>query len=590
MKTKISHSFALLAMAIAAILIENAFLQSIAINNRADDLIVKTEINESPSQSFNLMKNAGKVALAETAVPLFPGAKRLTFDDNSSVRYRIDAPINKVAKFYNQVMSAAGWQLLKSSSQVMTTPENFNKVMIALTENPITKKTEAVFYHQPLGGNAVFGVKQAQASETVVVEQPVQTQPQEQTVQAQPPASDNQSNPAVPATNGTQLVKPEEQTSGSNQNQFNNYNNAPQPSSQYNKGLEIKSMEFGRPDVDQGQRQNQDQGPSKEDNSKMDERRLKDMKRGLSQFTRSAKMMKRNVIKTKAAVNKCGVSIPEELSNALNSIDDLAKKIDAAKTADELDEVVGSIEDVGSVMQDWGPRMGDLHRLCQMLKQADRDLKQLDRSLTRYQAKNKGKINISEILADYKSDLENMRQALRQARELAKTEADEALSKIEDDFYGNMDNIRNAEQAINMVLNIGQGIRQASAEIKRIDRDIKVLKRKKVDTAQLEELAADFKARVEEIKTMVKGKLDADDLIDKVEATFDIREQIYDAMQEYGIGLMEPKIKENKSLNTQINLPDAFRKQAGGEEIDDENEEIDSKINNSRPRNMMPKF
>lgn len=580
-KTKISHSLALLSFVTLAILIENAFLQSIAINNRAHDLIVKTEINESPAQSFNLMKNAGKVALAETDVPLFPGAKRLTFGDNSSVRYRIDAPINKVAKFYNQVMSAAGWQLLKSSSQVMATPENFNKVMIALTENPITKKTEAIFYHQPLGGNAVLGVKQAQASETVeaapAVEQPVQTQPQEQPVQTQPQVDDNQNNQAVPATNNeTQSVKPEEQSRQPSQEQFNN---------NFRDG-QTKNMEFGRPEGEQADN-NQQQGPSEEEIKKMDERRFKDMKRGLGQFIRGSQMMKKSVAKTKTAINKCGVNIPEELSNALSSIDDLVKKINEAKTADELDEVVGNIEEVGSVMQDWGPRMGDLHRLCQMLKQADRDFKQVDRSFARYQAKKNSKIDISEILAEYKTNIDNMRQALVQARELAKTDADEALSKIEDDFYGNMDNVRNSEQAINMALNINKGLRDAGAEIKKIDRDIKNLKRKKIDTAQLEELAAGFKAQVEEIKNMVKGKFDVDELVDKVETAFDTREQIFDAMQEYGLGTMQPQIKENRSLNMNINLPEAFRKQDGNE---DEFNGRGQEINGSNRQNMMPRF
>lgn len=572
MKTKISHSLALLALTIAAVLIENAFLKSITINNRAYDLIAKTTINQLSPQNFNLLKNGSKVTLPEIAVPLFPGAKRLTFSDNGLVRYRIDAPISVVTRFYNQVMSSAGWQRIRSSAQAMATKKNFDKVMIALAENPITKKTEAVFY-QPLSGNDILGVQTALAEGAVLnsaPQEPTQTQPQTQPLM---PLSDNQINQTAPTNNEIQPFRSQEQPRQPSQNQFNDSSSAPQPTckvngvetpgacSQYNNG-DMKGLEFGRPGGEQGRQQ----GPSEEDMKKMDERRFKDMKRGLSQFIRSTQMMKKNVAKTKAVINKCGVNMPEELSNALNSIDSMIKKINDAQTADELDEVVGDIEDVGSVMQDWGPRMGDLHRLCQMLKQAERDFKQLDRSLGRYQAKNSGKIDISGILAEYKNNLESMRQALSQAKELAKTDPESALSKIEDDFYGSMDDIRNSEQAVNMVLNIGQGIRQASAEIKKIDRDIKNLKRKKIDTAQLEEMAADFKAQLEDIKNLVKGKFDADELIDKVETAFDARGQIYDAMQEYGLGSMTPQIKENKSLNMQVNLPDAFKKQGGGEE------------------------
>src|SRR3990167_9081750 len=106
MKTKISHLLALLTLTVAAVLIENAFLQSMSINRQAYDLIARTTINEISRQDFNLIKAAGRVALADASVPLFPGATRLTFSDDGLVRYRIDAPLNTVARFYNQVMSS----------------------------------------------------------------------------------------------------------------------------------------------------------------------------------------------------------------------------------------------------------------------------------------------------------------------------------------------------------------------------------------------------------------------------------------------------------------------------------------------------
>jgi len=570
MKTKISHLLALLTMTAAAVLIENAFLQSMTINNQAYDLMAKTTINEISQENLSFLKNADKVDLAEASLPLFPGAQRLTFNQDDSVRYRIDKTANKVASFYNQIMSAAGWTQIKSSAQKPALGENLERVVIVLAENPITKKTEAIFSNKPLSQSDIFGALNASAEEAVVNNAP------QEPVQPQPliPSSGNQINQTAPTNNQTQPLTPQ-QTCRVNGVEM------PGDCSQYNKGSNPQSLEFSRPGGEQGQQQ----GPSEEDMKKMDERRLKDMKRGLSQFTRSAQMMKKNVAKTKAAIAKCGVNIPEELSNALDSIDGLVKKINDAQSADELDEVVGDIQDVGSVMQDWGPRMGELPRLCQMLKQADRDLKQLDRSLTRYQAKNSAKLDLSEILAEYKTNVDNMRQALSQAKELAKTDPEEALSKIEDDFYGSMDNVRNSEQAINMVLNIGQGIRQASAEIKKIERDIKNLKKKKIDTAQLEELLADFKTQLEDIKSLVKGKFDADELISKVETAFDTLEQIFDARQEYGLGAMEPQIKENKSLNMQVNLPDAFKKQAGNEAGDANQGEI---LNNPETKQIKP--
>lgn len=595
MKTKISHLLALLTIAVAAVLIEDAFLQSITVNNQAYDLIARTAVNEISPQNLSLLKAADKVSLADAVVPLFPGAKKLTFGDVDSVRYRVDASAGKVAGFYSQIMSSLGWQKINGSSQAAAAGEKLNRVIIALAENPITKKTEVIFSAKPLSRSGIFSAQAALAEETVTESAP--QAPAETPLSPQPPVEPQ---PLMPSDNN-QIQPPQPQPAPSGPGQFTDSTNAPQPTcrvngvempgdcSQYNNGSNMQGLEFGRPEGQPGGQS----GPSEEDMKKMDERRLKDMKRGLSQFTRSAKSMKKNVDRMKTTLSKCGVGIPEELTNALASVGSLAEKINNAQSADELDEAVGDIEDVGAVMQDWGPRLGELNRLCQMLRQADRDFKQVERSLKRYQAKNTAKTDISEILAEYQANVETMRQALNQAKELSKTDPEEALTKIEDDFYGNMDNVRNSEQAVDMILNIGRGISQANSEIRRIDQNIKALKRKKVATADLEALAAEYKEKLAGIKRMIKEKVGAEELINEVEAVFDVREKIYDALQEYGIGSMEPQIKENKSFNMQVNLPDAFKRQGGNEEGDNQGQGDSQNgpgMNSLQPQSPMPRF
>ncbi len=620
MKTKISHLLALLTIAAAAVLIENAFLQSMTINNQAYDLIAKTTVNQLSPQNFNLMKAAGDVALADASVPLFPGATKLTFGDADAVRYRIDASAGKVAGFYNQIMASLGWQKVDGSIKSLAAGNNLNKVIIALAENPITKKTEAIFSTKSLSQSDIFSVASASAEEIMPQPSVEPLQPQQPQPPMPPVDSQNNQTPPPPAGDNNQPMPPQQQPMQPIGQQPNGENNNPQPTcningvetpgacQQFNNnngGQNFNTMEFMRPQGEgnngqPGQQFNNDggnnngqQGPSEEQQKKMDEQRLKDMKRGMSQFSRSITMMKKNVAKNKVTLGKCGVSIPEELTNALNSSDSLVAKINGAKTADELDEVVGDIEDVGSVMQDWGPRLGDLNRLCQMFKQADRDMKQLNRSLASYQKKNTAKMDITEILAEYKANVDGMNQTLAQAKELAKTDPDEALTKIEDDFYGNMDNVRNSEQALNMVLNISQGIRQATSDIKRMESSIKALKKKKVDTADIEAQVADFKQQIADIKVLIKSKFDVDELIGKVETAFDAREQISDALQEYGVGNMEPQIKANKSMNVQVNLPDAFKKQGGNEEGDNQSQGDNQNgpgMDNRQPQNVMPKF
>jgi hypothetical protein len=297
---------------------------------------------------------------------------------------------------------------------------------------------------------------------------------------------------------------------------------------------------------------------------KMDERRFKDMKRGLSQFAKGIKSMKKSAAKTKAIVSKCGVSMPEELENALASADNLVGKIESAKTADELDEATESIEDVGSVMQEWGPKMGDLHRLCQMIKQGDKDLKQLERSIKRAESQDKSnkKVDLSEMIAEFKNDFNGLKSALAEVKQLAKTDPESALEKLEDDFFGQMDNVRNSERAIDMALNVLRGIKDADREMKDYQKQINSLKKKKVDTAEIQAELDFLKSQIAELKVLIKTKFDPDDLVDTVEATFDAREELQDALQELGAGpQMVPQIKVNKSYNTRVDLPDAFKKQ-----------------------------
>lgn len=586
MKTNIKSLLAILALIIMASFVESLFLKNIELNNKAYDALTRATIAQSKAHCVTVRTTGEKVALDKINIPLFPGAERLTFDNSDAVRYRLPAEASEVAKFYSAKLTARCWNKVDQ----LASAKNLEKLTISLAENPISKKTEVTYTFLPREDIKVLGIQLAQ--ETSSPPPPsgntAPIQPDGSTLPPPPPPTDS-SGQTAPLT-GDNLTNPPSQPQPSQPNDSGantgtqtcrvngvdmpgscqNYNTMPSNSG--------PSMEFSRPS---GTEMNGTQGPSEEEMQKMDERRFQDMKRGLSQFARGAKMMKKSVSRMKTVINKCGVSVPAELENALNISDNLVGKIQAAQNADELEEIVGDVEDVGAVMQEWGPRLGDLHRLCQMLKQADKDIKQLERSVKRAEANDKAnkKIDLTEIIAAYKNDINNLKEILSQAKELAKTDPEAALEKLEDDFYSQMDNVRNNQAAIDMALNASRGIRDAGREIKNYERQISSLKRKKVDTAETEELLGSLKNKIEEIKNMIKGKFDAEDLVDAVEETFDTREKLQDALQEIGGGpQMIPQIKEDKRYNTNINLPDAYKKQNADE--NEENSESGAKIEN----------
>ena len=520
------------------------------------------------------------------------------------------------------------WRSWKKTTKALSNV-NLEQLSITLIENPLSNKTDIIYIYIPSFRTRVLGVKiaeadiitsapesiqpQAEASAPIfqpeaqspmsLPEQPWPQQPapnQNFPMPEQPPAPDhNQPQPGQfapygppqpgqmqPNINQMEFQRPMKQFNQGDRdpNQTCRVNGVEMPGSceKYNNqnqgpNEQNNRMEQGRP-TGQGDSWGdaKRQGPSEEDQKKMeeeqkkmDERRFKDMKKGLSQFASGAKMMKKSVAKIKIANSKCGVGMPEELENALAQTDNLVGKINVAKTAEELDEIVGDIQDVGSVMQDWGPRMGDLSRLCQMLKRADRDAKQFDRNLKRVESQVKAnkKVDLSELLAEFKTAVLAQKDVLVQAKELAKTDQDAALEKIEDEFYGNMDNLGNLQMQINAIINISRGLKDIAREINTYASQIKALTRKKIDTADMQALLNNLKSQIEEIKNSVKSKADPEEIISQVEAAFDARQELQDALQEYNMINTTPKVSSGSSFNVKVNLPDAFKKhQSAGEE------------------------
>jgi hypothetical protein len=610
---KIPFSLAMLIIMVAAVYTEQLLLDSARINNAALNSMAALNLSGSSHVSLDpiwLKSVRENVALSGVNIPLVPGAQRLTFNRGSAARYRVNAPANLVTAFYRQILASRGWR----NGQPADAKQD--RLSIALAENPLSGKTDITYTYVSPTNAAVLGVKIAEANMSAPPQpgpganyapgnnqpsitpapgtenppqQPMQpptsvsgqyqpqpnqpmgndqTQPIPNQYQPQPgqPMSDGQMQPMQPMNQPTMNQmefnrQPMFGDQGGNQTCRVNGVDMPGSCEQYN-NQKNQGNQMGRPgQMNQGDKMGR-QGPSEEEMKKMEEQRFKDMKRGLSQFSNGAKQMKKSLAKVKTAINKCGVNLPEELTNALAQTDNLVEKIKAAQTADELDEIISDVQDVGSVMQDWGPRMGDLNRICQMIKQADRDAKQFDRNIKRLEAQVKAnkKVDLSELLAEYKTAVAAQKDVLAQVKELAKTDPDEALAKIEDDFYGNMDNLGNLQMQIDTIINIGRGIKDITRELINFTSQIKALAKKKIDTADLQTLLDTLKTQAEEIKNMIKEKVEAEELVAKVEEMFDARQQLQDLLQEYDVIKMIPQIKTGGNFNVKVNLPEAFKK------------------------------
>lgn len=275
-------------------------------------------------------------------------------------------------------------------------------------------------------------------------------------------------------------------------------------------------------------------GDQEEMEKQMQEQMLKDMQQHMGQFIKQIEMMKKRIPMMRKKLQACGADFPEELTNALGSIDGLIEKVKSAQDPEEAMMAMESLQDAAGVFQDLGPQMGDFMRYCEMAKQADREFKRLDREFARLESKAKTKKVDPGLLNDARSILNEMKESLANAKASAKTDIDESLDVIETGIFENMDNLREAMSTVNMALDITKGIKDADRTLADIDRKIKALERKKANVAEVKSLFAELKTTVVEIKEMAKGKIDPQALGDALQEALELREQIYDALQTLG--------------------------------------------------------
>ncbi len=293
---------------------------------------------------------------------------------------------------------------------------------------------------------------------------------------------------------------------------------------------------------------------------RIDEERFRMMKKGIEQFSRGVKQMQAMVKRMEPKLVKMGVAVPPELKAALAKAPEIIEKIKKAQTADELEELIEEIQDVGDAMQEWGPRFGDLMRLGEMLKRAGNDVKQLDRALKRITPYAKKNPAVADAVAEAAEIANAIKTALTEAKELAKTDPESALEKIEDDFWGRMEEFWNNIALIDMVQNLSKGLNQGKTEIRRAEQRIKTLERKKADSAVIAELKVsldDIKGQMKEVEAVSKVKpVDLDELRAAAEELWGMVQEFENRMAEIGEGYYQPTVK--RGADVAFELPDAF--------------------------------
>ena len=297
------------------------------------------------------------------------------------------------------------------------------------------------------------------------------------------------------------------------------------------------------------------QGPSEDDMVKMDEQRFKMMKSSLSRFTSEIDKVKTQINSYK----KKGMTVPSDAKEAVEQTTEFSKKVKEAKNADELDELMSEFQDSMDVIQEWMPKLPRLAEYPRFIKQAEKEIAKANKAYKSDAAKiKKAKLDLEEPLSEFKQEIEKQEELLKEVKELAKTDPDEALDRLHEEFFGAMDDMWSGEQVISMSLNIKKGLTQMNRDIKDAEMTIKKLKRQKIDTKDLENLLAQSKEQAAELKKIAAAKpIDTDAMIDAVDALMEAGSAFENKVQELtGDTEYMPDLPKNQ--NFKFNLPKGY--------------------------------
>lgn len=233
--------------------------------------------------------------------------------------------------------------------------------------------------------------------------------------------------------------------------------------------------------------------------------------RGLNGMKRGVKGMKKPISsleKTIDKVQKAGYTVSQEI------IDALAKgkaAIAIIESTSDMEEATTAIEQFNEFVDVMEPNMEPLNMLAnfpKILSQATRTLNQLQKNFTTMKAKvAKTEMDLSENVNDIQAKIDALKAVYTLAQELATAgDAVNAFDKLENEFFEPMQDAYQSVGMLQAALNISTAVKNVDKGIKNAEKVITKMKKKKFDTAELQTIVDQAKAKSAELKALVKVK------------------------------------------------------------------------------------
>ncbi len=248
----------------------------------------------------------------------------------------------------------------------------------------------------------------------------------------------------------------------------------------------------------------------------------------MDNITREIRRIESNVNTFEKQVQKLAkqnISMPAMVSENLGKMKTAIANIKAGKM-----ENAGDIFDLMRDLDESRGQMEMLARWPQTVKEMDRQVKNLERELKRSKLSvdrlNKNGIDLSSVYSQFESAIAKLKETRDAAKIKIQENAEDAFDMVQNDFFGQMDDVMESQRTIMTMSNFGRFQSDFTRETNKDVQRIKTLKRQKIDTAELEDLLTQAKAKGAEVKDLFKANpLDVDAVIEALGEIENIKQE-----------------------------------------------------------------
>lgn len=303
----------------------------------------------------------------------------------------------------------------------------------------------------------------------------------------------------------------------------------------------------------------QETGDQEQGGQDQEQVQLKMMQQQMEKMKLEVARVKKQMENVKAKLKKsCNLDLPEDITNALSSVDQLMVAVGSATDAPDAQNAMEDLRDAMQTIREGGMDIQRLFQMCEQLRRLASDVKRMDRESSRLisQADKSENAGIKALGQDLKSTLTALKDLLASVNTAATTDDKEtAVDQVFEEF----ESVNDAREALQLALEVKKNLTKMKTELRRVELEIAKAAKTGKDVTEVKTTFESLKTAFKDLETLVGGSYTKDQLVEAVEKIHTLRGELRDQM-DLLLGRsseFEPTVKVNEP-NIQFSPSNAF--------------------------------